>query len=167
MKLYLIGMMGCGKSTCGALLRDRLGLPLLDTDQAIERRTGRTINEIFAEQGEDWFRDRETALLRELARGSESLIVACGGGMPLRAENRELMRQSGRVIFLCRDPARIYDSLDPAARPLAREGKAAFFRRYEGRKPLYEAAAHHIIGDFASPEETAEAILEAIKEEPV
>ena len=123
--IYLIGMMGCGKSTCARLLGERLGLPVLDTDEEIQRRAGMTVSEIFASRGEAAFRQMETELLQTLADGADR-IVACGGGLPLRQENRALLRKGGTVVFLNRDPEKIYDTADMSGRPLGQAGKAAF-----------------------------------------
>ena len=87
--IVIIGMMGCGKSTCGRNLSALTGMTLVDTDQLITERTGKTPSEIFAEQGEQYFRDLETDLCRELSTQS-GLIIATGGGLPLREENRRL-----------------------------------------------------------------------------
>ena len=161
--LYLIGMMGCGKSTCGGLLSRRLARPLLDTDVEIEKSAGMTVSEIFAQQGEEAFRNLETALCRELAE-REHLIVACGGGLPLRRENRELLRGGGLVVFLQRDPEAIFDSVDMGARPLGQQGKAAFLARYRDRLPLYQAAAHITLRDFSTPEATVEELCRILGE---
>ena len=83
--LILIGMMGCGKSTVGRLAAEKLGLAFVDTDERIERASGRTIPEIFASEGEEGFRARELDVSRALAREG-GLVIACGGGLPTRAE---------------------------------------------------------------------------------
>lgn len=162
--IYLIGMMNCGKSTCARLLHCSLGRPMLDTDQEIEARAGMSIQQIFRQYGEPYFRDLETALCQELSR-QENLIVACGGGLPLRQENRDLLRQSGKVVFLNRDPQRCYDEGDMSQRPLAQQGKADFLSRYYQREPIYRAAAHLIIGDYPSPEQTVNEILQQLEEQ--
>ncbi|BCJ85969.1 shikimate kinase [Effusibacillus dendaii] len=102
MNIYLIGFMGTGKSTLGRVLSQRIGWPWIDTDQEIVKRQNRTIPEIFASEGEAYFRDRETELLKELAL-RKRILVTTGGGMVLRSENRELMRKSGIVISLTAD----------------------------------------------------------------
>ena len=81
--IVLIGMMGCGKTTCANLLHQRLGRPVADTDALIVERQGRSISDIFAAEGEGYFRDLETAVARELAE-RQGLIIATGGGLPLR-----------------------------------------------------------------------------------
>ncbi len=163
--IYLIGMMSCGKSTCARLLQQKLKLPALDTDGCIEARAGMSVREIFAQYGEAYFRELETKLCRELA-ARESLIVACGGGLPLGEENRRLLRQSGTVIFLNRDPGRSYDQGDMTGRPLGQQGREAFLARFAQREPLYRAAAHIIIGDYPTPEDTVGEILRQLEVQP-
>lgn len=163
--IYLIGMMNCGKSTCARLLSQRLEAPTLDTDGTLEALAGKTIAEIFSQHGEEYFRDMETALCRELAK-KDGLIVACGGGLPLREENRTLLRDSGTVVFLNRDPAACYDSGDMSRRPLGQQGRAAFLERFSRREPLYRAAAHIIIGDYPTPGETVAEICRRLEEQP-
>lgn len=103
--LVLIGFMGCGKTTVGRELHRNLQYPLIDTDQEIEHRTGRSIREIFAgEGGEGAFRDMENALLRELADGQDDSqprrIISTGGGICGRMENRVLLQRLGYVVWL-------------------------------------------------------------------
>ena len=159
--IYLIGMMGCGKTTCAALLHERLGRPVVDTDALIVEREGRSINDIFDAEGETYFRNLETEILRELEE-QDGLIVATGGGMPLREENRALLRRGGTVFWLRRDPAETFAKESMEDRPLAQSGQAAFLARFEQREPLYRAAAHVVITDFTSPEITVSKIIEHI-----
>lgn len=156
--IYLIGMMGCGKSTCAAALGERLGRPVLDTDAEIEKRAGKTVRRIFAEDGEGHFRAMETDLCRELSR-REDLIVATGGGLPLKEENQRLLREGGLVVFLHRDPGEIFDTGDMSARPLAQQGREAFLDRFRERLPLYRACAHVEIRDFSSVRATLAEIM--------
>ena len=156
--IVLIGMMGCGKTSCGEILSRKLGLPLVDTDQVLQEREGCTISQLFAEKGEAYFRDRETQLIRELSAASGQ-IIATGGGLPLRAENRQLLRENGLVFFLYRTPEEIFDGTDLADRPLAQQGREDFIQRFHQREPLYRAAAHYVIAHPASPEQAADEIL--------
>ena len=123
--VLLIGMMGCGKSTVGRLLAERMRLPLIDLDEEIARAAGKTIPEIFEQEGEAGFRARETAALeRALAR--EAGVIATGGGIVMRAENIRMMREKGFVVWLCR-PAGGYDrrrSAGYAPQPRGRQGGA-------------------------------------------
>lgn len=88
--VVLTGFMGSGKTSVGLRLSYRLRRPVEDTDKLIERREGRTINEIFAREGEEYFRQQETELLRELAQRPYQTIFSVGGGTPVRPENREI-----------------------------------------------------------------------------
>lgn len=142
--IILIGMMGCGKTTVGGLLAQRLGREQVDTDACIETEAGRSVSELFQTEGEDGFRARELELSKELGRRSDR-IVSCGGGLPLRADAIGALRESGIVFWLDRDPAETYEGLDVTVRPLAQEGKAAFVARYAQRVPIYRAAAHHTV----------------------
>lgn len=160
--IVLIGMMGCGKTTCGRLLSQRLGLPLVDTDQLIIEREGMPVSDIFAQKGEGYFRDLETRIARELGGGTDR-IIATGGGLPLREENRAALRENGVVFFLNRPPERIFASVDLADRPLAQQGRENFLRRFREREPLYRAAAHFEISDPASPQAAVEKILFHLK----
>jgi len=160
--IVLIGMMSCGKSTIGAMLAKKLGWDLVDTDQLIESREGRSISEIFATDGEGYFRDQELGVSEELARG-RNLVIACGGGLPMRADCIGSLKYSGTVIWLCRDPGETYDSMDTSGRPLAQQGKQDFLNRFAQREPIYRQWADHVITDFSSPEHTLNAILEVLK----
>lgn len=162
--IVLIGMMGCGKTSCGRLLSEKLGLPLVDTDACIQAREGCSIPQIFAQKGEAYFRDLETELVRELAAGSDQ-VIATGGGLPLRAENREALGKTGVVFFLNRTPEAIFDSTDLADRPLAQQGRADFIRRFQQREPIYRAAAHYVISQTATPEQAVQEILSKLKGE--
>lgn len=162
--IILIGMMGCGKTTCGGLLSRRLDRELVDTDALIAAREGRSIPEIFAAQGEDRFRELERGVAEELAR-REGLVVACGGGLPLRDACMEDLVPGGVVFWLDRDPGETYDSLDTSGRPLAQAGREAFLRRYEQRAPTYRRWADHIISQAASPEAAARSILQILQRE--
>ena len=159
--IVLIGMMGCGKSTCAALLARRLGLQAVDTDELIVQREGRSISELFAAEGEGYFRDREREISQELA-GKQDLIIACGGGLPLREDCIAPLKASGAVIFLNRDPGTIYDSVSMDGRPLGQDGRDAFLARFRDREPIYRRWADAVIDDFSSPQATVDNILEVL-----
>ena len=160
--VVLIGMMGCGKSTVGKLLAQALGFAFVDTDQYIEAALGRSIPHIFAKEGEAFFRDRELDAAEALARG-KGQVIACGGGLPTRADSIASLKYSGTVIFLRRDPGEIYDNVSMGGRPLGQQGREAFLERYAGREPIYQAWADHIVEVQATPAETVQRILEVLK----
>jgi shikimate kinase len=113
--LILIGYRATGKTTLARMLGERLQLDAVDTDPLIEQKAGRTIAEIFAEQGEPVFRDYESQVIAELLRG-EPCVVATGGGLPVRPANRELLKRAGQVVWLKASPETILQRMsgDPA-----------------------------------------------------
>ena len=152
--LVLIGLPGSGKSTVSALLSRRLGWPLLDTDEMVVQREGRTIPEIFACEGEDYFRRVETVCAREAA-GTEEAVIATGGGIVLREENMTALRRSGFVCFLDRGAAEIAEGLDISGRPLLREGREKIYRLARERDALYRKYADVVVSE-KTPEAGAE-----------
>ena len=160
--IVLIGMMGCGKTTVGKILARRLGLAFVDTDRYIEEALGRTIPDIFAREGEAFFRDRELGAAEELARRQDQ-VIACGGGLPTRPDSIASLKYSGKVVFLRRDPGEIYDSVSMGGRPLGQQGRAAFLERYAAREPVYLEWADRIADVAPDPEQTADRVLEVLK----
>ena len=157
--IVLIGMMGCGKTTVGRLLSQRLGRELTDTDALIEEREGRAIPDIFAREGEAYFRALELELCRELS-GREGLVIACGGGLPLRDGAIAALKEGGTVFWLDRDPGETYDGLDVSGRPLAQGGREAFLARYRQRASVYRRWANHTV--CAQSPQIAAALIDAI-----
>lgn len=152
--IVLIGMPASGKSTVGRLLSGRTGRRWLDTDEEICRRTGKTVPEIFAERGEDGFRDLESEVIRELACGQTGCILSTGGGAVLREENVRRLRRTGRVYFLDRDPSLLVPTPD---RPLALTAEA-IARLYGQRYPRYCDACDVRVDASSSAQEVAEFI---------
>ncbi len=117
--VILIGFMGSGKTTVGFRLSYRLRKPVIDTDKEIEREEQRSIAEIFAKEGEAYFRDRETMCLQKLLRTVKEQIISVGGGLPLREENRKLLRELGQVFYLQASAETIYERVKhDTTRPL-------------------------------------------------
>lgn len=117
--MILIGFMGSGKTTVGYKLSYRLRTPVEDTDKLIERREGKTINKIFQENGEAYFRQKETELLREIKGRTYTRILSVGGGTPVNPINRQLLKSCGTVIYLRAKPETIYERVKgDTARPL-------------------------------------------------
>ncbi len=117
--VVLIGFMGSGKSTMGIRLSYQLRYALEDTDKLIEARAGKSISEIFAQEGEEAFRQMETELLEKLAKKKGQRIYSVGGGTPVRAVNRPLLKKLGTVVYLRARPETVYERLkDDTARPL-------------------------------------------------
>ena len=105
--IFLIGFMGTGKSTIAAELSRRLGMERMEMDTAIAEEQGMSINDIFKEYGEAYFRDLESKLLTELQK-KKGMVVSCGGGTVLRSENVQYMKKSGMIVLLGASPETIY-----------------------------------------------------------
>lgn len=140
--IYMIGFMGAGKTAISMDLKKRIGWKLVDTDELIVSREKCSINKIFRNKGEEYFRNLETTVLKELA-GEKELIVSCGGGIVLRDENVSVMKGSGKVILLESSPEVIFERISRRnERPLS-NGKSfeEIVAMMESRKDAYENAA--------------------------
>ena len=153
--VLLIGMPGCGKSTVGAALAERLGRPLADLDALIVERAGRSIPESFAAEGEEGFRRLEHEILCETAKKS-GLVIAAGGGVVTRPENIDPMRQNSKIVWLRRD----LKKLPTEGRPLSQANPLE--ELYRRREPLYRAAADLCADNNGTVEETVRQITEAM-----
>jgi shikimate kinase len=147
------------------LLAERLGWDWLDADTVLEARSGRSIRQIFAEEGEAGFRAREEVILAELCELRRH-VIATGGGVVLRETNRERLRQAGRVVWLTGDPATLWqrlhaDPCTPERRPALTVGGQAEIEEVLGRRePLYQACADCTVSTAGhTPEEVADFIL--------
>ena len=142
--LVLIGMPGSGKTCFGKRLARRLRLPLLDTDSMIINKAGKSIPAIFAEDGEEHFRELETLCTREASR-QKGAIISTGGGLILRKENMEALIQNGIIVFIDRHPSLILRSTSLDDRPLVRDDKDRLFRLYRQRIHLYRSFADYTL----------------------
>ncbi len=147
--IVLTGFMGCGKSRISEKLSEILGYRRLDVDSLIEEEQGRTISSIFETEGEGYFRDLETKMMEKLINsGEKGIALAVGGGLPIRDENRELMRKFGKVICLKATPETVYDRIkDDNSRPLLQTSNVMekIIELQEKRRAIYEKAAHILI----------------------
>lgn len=158
LNLILVGMPGCGKSTLGQAVAAALQREFVDCDAEIVRRAGKSIPEIFAQDGEDAFRALESGVLADVCRG-HGLVISTGGGAVLRAENRDAMRQNGRVCLIRRALA----LLPRDGRPLS-ASEDAVARLWEARRAAYETAADFPVENDGTVEEAAEKIREGFYE---
>ncbi len=172
--VILIGFMGAGKTSIGIKLSYELRIPMEDTDKIIERLEQCKISDIFASRGEEAFRQMETNLLKKLIeddrkRGDNKLgmVLSVGGGLPLREENRQLMKKLGKVIFLDAGPDTIYDRLkNDTTRPLLQCEDP--YRRIcdlmEARRQYYEdACTHRVVVDNKKYGDIVKEIVELCK----
>lgn len=114
--LFLVGYMGCGKSTLARKLARRLGVEAVDTDRLVEEREGAAVVDIFRYEGEEHFRQIEREVLEQLIASGRSAVVSTGGGLPVWRDNMELMNGAGPTIYLRRSAAQIARRLSPYGR---------------------------------------------------
>lgn len=153
--ILLIGMPGCGKSTIGKLLAEKLGRSFVDADVKITELTGKPIPQIFAEEGEKGFRIWETKVLSELGKQS-GLVIATGGGCVTQSRNYPLLHQNGTIFWLQRD----ISCLPTEGRPLSQA--QSLFQMYEQRSPLYHQFSDHIIDNNSTPDAAIQQIMEEL-----
>lgn len=164
--IVLIGFMGAGKSSVGRALARVTGLPRFDTDEMIGRRFGMTIAELFEKHGEEKFRRAETEVLRELGEKGAAVIVT-GGGMVLRPENRQLLRELGTVVHLSATEETLFARISRrTTRPLLRteDPRRTVTELLGTRLPLYrEVADTEVDTSSLTHDEVAKRIVESVK----
>ena len=159
--IFLCGFMGCGKTTVGKILAEKSGRNFFDLDDLIVESEGRTIPEIFAQNGEEYFRAVESRLITELGGNT---VVALGGGAVLRKENTAAAKRSGVIVFIDTDFDTCYSRIcGDSNRPLASNAdRAELLERFESRYPIYRAAGDIIVSGDGTPEDIADKILVSI-----
>ena len=161
--IVLMGFMGAGKTTIGKKLAKALEYEFIDTDEWIEKEQGRKISNIFAEDGEVVFRDMETDLLKRLQNSEEKFVLSVGGGMPVREENRALLRNLGIVIYLKTSKEEIIRRVSgDKNRPLLQGGdlEEKVTKLMNAREQIYVETAHvEVITDRKNPSEVVENIM--------
>lgn len=149
-RIILIGYMGSGKTTVGRALAKELSMPFYDLDWYIESRRRKTVPQIFAERGEEGFREIERYMLHEVAE-FEDVIISCGGGTPCFFDNMDYLNQQGDVIWLKADPEVLYKHLlmGKTERPLLKgkspEELMAFIRGQLEQREAFYAKARHVV----------------------
>jgi shikimate kinase len=162
-----IGYRGTGKTTVAQKVAARLGIPAFDSDSETERRAGKSIADIFAQDGEPVFRDLEESVIVDILSRSMPLVLATGGGAILRASTRKRLRQSGQVIWLTATPEAILrritaDATSQTMRPslTSLPMREEIITVLKQRKPLYAETAHEIIDtDTKTVDEIVEIVL--------
>ena len=150
--IILIGMPGCGKSSIGQALAERLGKTFVDTDRCIEHENGKTISQIFAEIAESGFRDLETKAISDIAKQS-GLIIATGGGCVTQDRNYPLLHQNGRIIYIQRP----IEALPTDGRPLSQN--MCLLQMFQKRKASYERFADYTVTNEKTVDDAVKAIL--------
>ena len=157
--IVLIGMPGCGKSTIGALLSEKLNRTFVDADEEIIRLAGKPIPDVFAQDGEEVFRRWETTALENLGKQS-GLVIATGGGCVTQSRNYPALHQNGHIVWLERE----LSLLPTQGRPLSQANRLE--EMYAVRKPMYEAFADIRVSNAGSPEDTVNELLSKLEELP-
>lgn len=157
MRIYLIGFMGCGKSSLGKRLAEKLDYSFLDTDKVIEEQTGMQVADIFATMGEDAFRELEKKALRETT-GTDDAVIATGGGLPCHFDNMDFMLKHGTTVYLRMEAASLAVRIENShkVRPLVQKLKGdaliAFIQeKLTQREPYYMQANCILKGDSLKP----------------
>jgi len=171
-KIFLIGYMGCGKSSLGRKLAKAGGMEFMDMDSIIEQREGASISDIFHYQGEEYFRDAERALIEELGTAEGDTVISTGGGAPAWQNNMELMNSLGATIYLRRTAQQIASRLSPHGRQkrpklrgLNDEELVAFMTtNMAEREPFYSKAKYCVDCAERSDAELIDYILQIVKE---
>lgn len=160
--IYLCGFMGCGKTTAGKLLAEKLGCGFYDMDDYITEKEKMEIPHIFAEKGEKYFREAETEAVRELAE--KSGVIACGGGAMLKKENAAIASAAGTVVYIDVPFETCYSRISgDKNRPIVMNNtKEELEIIYDGRAPVYSGNAALTISGSGSPEEIADRIISAV-----
>lgn len=170
MIIFLVGYMGCGKSTIGRALARRLKMDFLDMDPLIEQHCGKSIRDIFAAEGEEGFRLHEKEVLAEVVTGQQNCIVATGGGAPCFFDNMDVMNRSGITVYFQMSPEKLAGRLEhgKAKRPLlqnkSQEELIDFIRtNVEKREKYYSQAKLIIQCDGVSDEYIADHIIHYVE----
>ena len=163
MTIFLCGFMGCGKTTVGEILAKKLGLPLIDTDAYIVEQEGKSIPDIFAQDGEPYFRKKEAEAIRTLC--TQNAVIACGGGAMLNPDSADYARKNGAVVLLDESFDTCYGRIQgDTNRPIVqRSTRDELHQLFDKRSGTYRAHASHVIPGGVSPEEMAERIMAAVK----
>ena len=163
--IFMIGFMGVGKTSTSRILSKKLGVKENDTDAMIVKQEKKSIAEIFADEGEEYFRKTETGIIDKLAE-LEPCIVSCGGGMSMREVNVEKMKKIGKVVLLTATPETIYSHVkDSTNRPLLNGNMNIPYikKLMEERAPKYNAAADIVIEtDGCTPSQVADKIIDSL-----
>ncbi|MBI4972054.1 MAG: shikimate kinase [Candidatus Omnitrophica bacterium] len=164
--IYLVGMMGSGKSETGSALAEILGMKAVDMDDLIVQEERRSLNEIFEQKGEAYFRELESRILGQISI-KKNQVIATGGGSVIRDDNRHVMLQTGKVIYLKSSLDVLWDRLQGMKdRPLLKtaDPKVVLERIFEERRKYYECFEDAVDTDFKTPEDVAREIAATLED---
>ncbi|MCT4564415.1 MAG: shikimate kinase [Maledivibacter sp.] len=160
--IILIGMPGSGKTSIGRLVADELSMEFCDIDEYIEKKEGRSIPDIFQNDGEEYFRKLESESVEEVSRYTDS-VISTGGGVIKFHKNMEFLNESGIIIFVNRALDNIISDIQTHGRPLLKDGKERLYKLYNERIDLYKKYCNYEIINDGSIEDVVERIIEIVK----
>ncbi len=162
--ILLIGMPGCGKTTIGKEVAEKINYKFYDMDSYIEEISKSTVKELF-DKGEDYFRDYETRACKELSDIKEDIIISSGGGVVKRKINIDYFKENGTIIFIDRPIENIIKDVDTESRPLLKDGISRLYNLYSERYNLYKDYSQYIITNDEGIENAINSIIEIIKKQ--
>lgn len=164
--VVLVGMMGVGKSTVGRRVAAALGRPFSDSDEVIQERTGRTVAQIFASDGEPAFRVLETQVLSECLAATDPVVIAAAGGVVLDPANREALRRAGTVVWLQAPVSMLVERVAGSThRPALEQDPAGTLSKLsEGREGLYAEVADLLVDASRPVDEVVDRIVRTVRE---
>ena len=160
--IILIGMSGAGKTTIGLALSYKLKMAFVDMDAYIEKKYNKSVSEIFAEHGEEYFRNLESETAKYLGENYENTIISTGGGVVLRQENMVYLKKTGTVVYINRTVDDILSTLNAEKRPLLKSNPEKLYEMYEKRHPLYLKYADICVLNSGEFQECVNNVYEAI-----
>ena len=168
MKIFLIGFMGSGKTFWGTRLSLKLNIPFFDLDEKITESTGMSINEIFAKEGEEFFRQAEKNILHTITETHETFVMACGGGTPCYFNNIDYMNRAGTTVWISTSIEKLFERLikERSDRPLLKnltddQVKSFIIKKFSDRKIFYEQADVVIDDDSVNVDNLVEKVFHA------
>ena len=162
--LVLVGMSGAGKSTIGIALSYRLRMPFVDTDSYIERKQNMTTSDLFEKFGNDHFRDLETAAVKHIGKNYKRTIISTGGGVILRPENMEALKENGIVVYINRSVEHILKTLNTEKRPLLKGHPERLYDMYKDRHELYLKYADIVVVNGSDFKSGVDNVYDAVKD---
>jgi len=168
MKIFLIGFMGSGKTFWGTRLSLKLNIPFFDLDERITESSGMSINEIFAKEGEEFFRQAEKKTLHEITETHDTFVMACGGGTPCYFNNIDYMNRTGTTVWISTSIEKLFERLikERSDRPLLKnltddQVKSFIIKKFSDRKIFYEQADVVIDDDSVNVDHLVEKVFHA------
>ncbi|WP_432662904.1 shikimate kinase [Wukongibacter baidiensis] len=160
--IVLIGMPGCGKTTIGKLLSQRLNMKFCDVDHYIEEKEGRSIPDVFKDDGEAYFRKLETSAVEEVSEHKD-YVISSGGGVVKFPRNMEALGKNGIIIFINRSVEEIISDVETEGRPLLKDGKEKLYKLYEERIELYKKYCDYEVRNDDSMNDVINRLLESLE----